>query len=58
MPHLRGGQGDLLVRIQVEVPKKLSKDQRAKLEAFSEACGDAGNPVSESFVEKAKKFFN
>ena len=57
MPSLRGGKGDLLIRIQVEVPKKLSKEQRQKLESFSEACGDKGNPVSESFVEKAKKFF-
>ena len=58
MPHLRGnGQGDLLVRVQVEVPKKLTKDQREKLEAFSEACGDSGNPVPKSFVKKAKNFF-
>ena len=58
MPHLRGnGQGDLLVRVQVEVPKKLTKEQREKLEAFSEACGDSGNPVSKSFVKKAKNFF-
>jgi molecular chaperone DnaJ len=58
MPHLRGsGQGDLLVRVQVEVPKKLTKDQREKLQAFSEACGDSSNPVPKSFVKKAKKFF-
>ena len=57
MPHMRGGKGDLLIRIQVEVPKKLNKDQTEKLEAFADACGDAGNPVSKSFVEKAKKFF-
>jgi len=57
MPHLRGGQGDLLIRIQVEVPKKLNKDQKEKLESFAEACGDSGNPVSKSFVDKAKKFF-
>ncbi len=58
MPHLNGGNGDLLVRIQVEVPKKLTKSQREKLESFSQACGDKGNPVSKSFVDKAKKFFN
>ena len=57
MSHMRGGKGDLLIRIQVEVPKKLNKDQTEKLEAFADACGDAGNPVSKSFVEKAKKFF-
>lgn len=55
---LRGGRkGDLLIRVQVEVPTKLSGEQKAKLEDYAEACGDPANPVSESFVEKAKKFF-
>ena len=58
VPHLRGnGKGDLLVRVQVEVPTKLNKDQKEKLEAFADAIGDPENPVSESFVEKAKNFF-
>ncbi|MGB0257932.1 MAG: molecular chaperone DnaJ [Coraliomargarita sp.] len=58
MPHLRGnGKGDMLVRVHVEVPTKLNSDQKAKLEEYAEACGDPANPVSESFVEKAKKFF-
>lgn len=58
MPHLRGsGKGDLLIRTQVEVPTKLNGEQKEKLEAFAEACGDPANPVSESFVEKAKRFF-
>lgn len=58
MPDLRGGTpGDQLVRVEIEVPKKLTNKQRDKLEAFAEACGDAENPVSESFFEKAKKWF-
>lgn len=58
VPHLRdSGSGDLLIRVQVEVPTKLTSEQKAALESFADACGDAGNPVSESFVEKAKKFF-
>ncbi|MGJ8649113.1 MAG: molecular chaperone DnaJ [Opitutaceae bacterium] len=58
IPHLRGNsKGDLLIRVQVEVPTKLNSDQKEKLEAFAEASGDPANPVSESFVEKAKKFF-
>lgn len=58
IPALRGGRkGDLLIRVQVEVPTKLSSEQTAKLEDYAEACGDPANPVSESFVEKTKKFF-
>lgn len=58
MPHLRGGgKGDLLIRVQVEVPTKLNSDQKAKLEAYAEACGDPANPMGESFVERAKNFF-
>jgi molecular chaperone DnaJ len=58
IPALRGGRkGDLLIRVQVEVPTKLTSEQQAKLEDYAEACGDPANPVSESFVEKAKKFF-
>ena len=58
IPALRGGRkGDLLIRVQVEVPTKLNALQTAKLEDYAEACGDPANPVGESFVEKAKKFF-
>ena len=58
MPSLRGGKkGDQMVRIHVEVPKKLSPDQRQKLEDFALVCGDAENPVSKSFLDKAKRFF-
>ena len=56
--NLRGsGKGDLLIRVHVEVPTKLTEDQKAKLEAFADASGDPANPVSQSFVEKAKSFF-
>ena len=58
IPPLRGNRkGDLLIRVQVEVPTKLNGEQKTKLEDYAEACGDPANPVSESFVEKAKKFF-
>ncbi|HEX9823384.1 MAG TPA: molecular chaperone DnaJ [Actinomycetota bacterium] len=37
-PRRRGsGQGDLLVKVQVDVPSRLSKDERAALERFREA---------------------
>lgn len=58
MPSLRGGrQGDQLVRTHVEVPTSLSSEQRQLLEDFAKVSGDANEPTSKSFFEKAKKFF-
>jgi molecular chaperone DnaJ len=58
MPSLRGGhQGDQLVRVQVEVPQSLTAEQRKILEDFARVSGDANEPTSRSFFEKAKKFF-
>ncbi len=58
MPSLRGGsQGDQLVRVQVEVPTSLSSEQKKILEEFARVSGDANEPTSKSFFEKAKKFF-
>lgn len=58
MPRLRGGgYGHQYVRVHVEVPKKLSGDQRKHLEAFAASCGDAESPMEESFLNKVKRFF-
>jgi molecular chaperone DnaJ len=58
MPNLRGGSaGDQLLRVQVEVPQSLSPEQRKLLEDFARVSGDAEEPTSKSFFEKAKKFF-
>ena len=58
MPSLRGGhQGDQLVRVHVEVPQSLTSEQRKLLEEFARISGDAAEPTSKSFFEKAKKFF-
>lgn len=58
MPSLRGGrQGDQLVRVHVEVPTTLTAEQRKLLEDFARVSGDANEPTSKSFFEKAKKFF-
>lgn len=58
MPSLRGGhQGDQLVRVHVEVPQSLTPEQRRLLEEFARVSGDAAEPTSKSFFEKAKKFF-
>ncbi len=58
MPSLRAGrQGDQLVRVHVEVPQSLTAEQRKMLEEFARVSGDANEPTSRSFFEKAKKFF-
>jgi len=58
MPNLRTGKnGDQLIKVNIEVPKKLNGEQRAKLEEFAIACGDAEEPVEKGFFEKAKQWF-
>jgi len=58
MPHLRGsGQGDQLVRVQVEVPANLTGEQRRVLEEFARVCGDADNPTGKSWVRKSPEIF-
>lgn len=58
MPSLRGGaQGDQLVRVHVEVPKKLTDEQRSLLQEFAKISGDADHPTEEGWFDKAKKFF-
>lgn len=59
MPNLSGGRkGDLHVRVQVEVPTKLSGEQVTKLKAFSESIGENNSPMQEGFLHKAKRFFD
>jgi molecular chaperone DnaJ len=59
LPHLRGsGQGQLLVRVAVEVPTKLTSEQRRKLEDFAASCGEHNTPITKSFFERAKEFFS
>lgn len=59
MPSLRGGgHGNQFVRVHIEVPKKLTGEQKKHLEEFAKACGDSHQPVEEGFWEKAKRIFD
>lgn len=59
MRDLQGhGNGDLLVRVTVEVPTNLNATQRQKLEEFARVCGTEVNPRSRSFLERARDFFS
>jgi molecular chaperone DnaJ len=52
------GHGDLLVRVQIEVPARLNAAQRAKLEEFAKLCDENVHPMSKSFLEKARSLFS
>jgi molecular chaperone DnaJ len=56
--NLQGyGYGDLHVRVIVEVPTHLNAGQREKLQEFADLCDQDVNPISKSFLERAKDFF-
>jgi molecular chaperone DnaJ len=56
--NLQGySHGDLHVRVQVEVPTRLTSEQKTKLQEFSALLDGKETPISQSFIEKAKKFF-
>ena len=55
MPVLQGrGRGDLVVRIEVETPTKLSSKQKELLEQFRETENGDGNPQTAGFFRKVK----
>jgi molecular chaperone DnaJ len=49
--------GDLYVEVAVEVPTKLSKEQRKLLEEFRKASGGKNHPAHDSFFKKLGRFF-
>ena len=60
LPDVNGyGKGDLLVRVHVWIPKKLSTEEKMKLEELQNSDAFQGGPSSEekSFFEKMKDMF-
>jgi molecular chaperone DnaJ len=58
MPSLRGsGHGSQFIRVHIEVPRKLTAEQKSLLEQFAKVCGDTEHPVDDGFWDKAKKIF-
>ncbi len=56
IPHLNSyGTGDEHVRVIVEVPQSLNREQSKALEQFAKTIGDESTPMRRSFLEKLKK---
>lgn len=57
-PNVHGqGQGDLLVKVFVETPTKLSKKQKELLEEFAKLESPANLPQKNGFLDKLKGLF-
>lgn len=57
--YLNGrGNGDLIARVTVEVPKSLSAKQKELLQAFEESLGEKNYQKRKSFFDKVKDAFN
>ena len=54
----RQGHGDLLIRVSVETPVKLSDKQKELLRAFEALETPQNQPRKKSFLEKLKSFFS
>ncbi len=52
------GSGDLLVRIQIETPVKLTKEQKDLLKEFQNLESEQNHPKKKGFFEKLKVFFS
>ena len=58
-PNVHGqGHGDLLIRISVETPVRLSEKQKDLLRAFEEIESPQNHPRKKTFLEKLKVFFS
>ncbi|WKY43492.1 molecular chaperone DnaJ [Eubacteriaceae bacterium ES2] len=56
IPNVNGrGRGDLFIVVNVEVPKKLNREQRKALEEFAKLTGDDAHPVGKHFWNRFAK---
>ncbi len=57
-PNVHGqGEGDLLVKISLETPVRLSDKQKQLLKTFAELETDINSPRKKNFFDKVKSFF-
>ncbi len=59
MPALRGaGMGDMYIELQVEIPVKLTAEQRSLLKQFEQSCAKSNTPHASGFFDKVKNFWD
>ena len=63
MPHVRSAStvGDLYVHVELEVPVKLTSEQKELIRQFEQSLHDGGekhSPKAKSWFDKVKDFFN
>lgn len=51
------GKGDEFVRIAVEIPTHLNREQKRLLQEFAKISGEDVNPITKSFMDRIKKAF-
>jgi len=57
-PNVHGqGEGDLLVRVSIETPVRLSEKQKDLLKKFAELETESNSPRKKNFFDKMKSFF-
>lgn len=57
-PNVHGqGEGDLLVRVSIETPVRLSEKQKDLLKKFAELETESNSPRKKNFFDKVKSFF-
>jgi molecular chaperone DnaJ len=58
IPDLQSyGRGDELVRVHVDVPRKLSARQRELLEEYARNGGEEVSPVNKGFLDRVREMF-
>lgn len=57
MPRLRGGQGDLLVRLTIDMPRKLTGRQEELVRELAEIEEENVSPARKTFLDKVKDLF-
>ncbi|MGQ9918205.1 MAG: molecular chaperone DnaJ [Bryobacteraceae bacterium] len=57
VPHLHGkGRGDIIIRLDVRIPRKLTREQRKLFEQLRETLPDESDPQEKSLLEKLKDY--